>query len=291
MSEWSRRTARESLAAYTRYLNPTEPPAEHHLLLIEQLEAIERGELKRLMVFMPPGSAKSTYCSILFPSYYVGRHGDHNLITASYSGDLSKRFGRKVRNIVGGPEFREIFEFGLAADSKARGEWETERGGEYYACGVDGAVNGRRGNGALIDDPVKGRHEADSAHQRQITWDWYKSDIRTRLKPDAFIVLIMTRWHEDDLAGRILPDDWHGESGFIEAYDGEEWYVLCLPAEAEANDVLGREYGEILWPEYLGPVLKQHKKSQDQRGWSALYQQRPAPDEGAFFKREYFQWR
>lgn len=286
--EWAARDAKRSLAAFTSYLNPEEPPATHHLLLIDKLESVERGEIGRLMVFMPPGSAKSTYCSVMFPAWYVGRNSGKNVITASYSGDLAKRFGRKVRNIVDGPEFRSVFDCGLSKDSAARGEWETEDGGEYFACGVDGAVTGRRGDVAIIDDPVKGRHEADSEHVRNIAWEWFKSDLKTRLKPGGAIVIIMTRWHEDDLAGRILPDDWYGESGRIIGYDGEEWEVLCLPAEAEENDALGRKLGEILWPEYLGHDLKQHKLSQDSRSWSALFQQHPAPDEGTYFKREWF---
>lgn len=286
--QWRAEKARRSLAAFTEYLNPEEPPAKHHLLLIDKLEAIERGELKRLMVFMPPGSAKSTYCSVNFPAWFMGRNGRKNIIAASFSGDLAKRFGRKVRNIVDGPEYQEIFNSGLAKDSAARGEWETSEGGEYFAAGVDGAINGRRGDGALIDDPVKGRRAADSELERRVTWDWYSADIRPRLKPGAFIVIIMTRWHEDDLAGRILPKDWDGETGPITAADGEEWYVLCLPAEARENDPVGRKVGEILWPEYLGPVLEQHKRSQDARGWNSLYQQTPTPDEGTYFKREWF---
>ena len=282
------RTARVSLAAFTEHQTPHEPPAEHHLLLIEKLEAVERGDINRLMVFMPPGSAKSKFCSTMFPAWYMGRNTNKNVITSSYSGDLAKLFGRKVRNIVGSPEYREVFDFGLAPDVKARGEWATEGGGEYFACGVDGAVTGRRGDVAIVDDPVKGHKEADSAHMRELTWNWFKADLVTRMRPGHAIIIIMTRWNEDDLAGRVLPDDWDGTSGPVTGYDGETWEVLCLCAQAERNDPLGRSEGEWLWPEYMGPVFEMQKRVQDMRSWSSLYQQHPAPDDGIYFKRDWF---
>lgn len=282
-----RRRAKLSFTSWCR-LHGFEPAA-HHRLLIKDLEAVERDEILRLMVFMPPGSAKSTYASVLFPPWYMGRRpGRNDVITASYAQRLSRRFGKRCRNIVGGEHFRGVFGHGLAADTKAADEWETDTGGEFTATSVDGAVTGRRCDLALVDDPVKGRKEADSLMVRETAWDWWRSDFRTRLKPGGAIVLVMTRWSEDDPAGRILPDGYDGESGWIKARDGELWKVLSIRAEAEAGDPLGRAPGEMLWPEWFSDgMLAQEKITQGPRNWNALYQQRPSPEEGDYFRVEW----
>lgn len=288
--------AQDSLTRFVSYLSPGTVPARHHRLLIDQLEAVERGEIKRLMVLMPPGHAKSTYASVLFPAWWVGKNPHQSMLAASYADDLAHSFGRRVRNLVGSDEFREIYGFGLSDNSKAADRWSVqapnkragEQGGEYKAAGVGGAITGRRADLGLIDDPVKGREEADSATVREKTWQWYLSDFRTRLKPGAAIVLIQTRWHEDDLSGRILPHDYDGRCGWQTARDGEQWFVLSLPAIAESdNDPLGRQAGEALWPEWMSEAaLEQERLSQGPRNWASLYQQRPAPLEGALFKPE-----
>jgi predicted phage terminase large subunit-like protein len=240
---------------------------------------------------MPPGSAKSTYASELFPPHYIGRHSGKCIITASYGQALSRRFGKRCRNHVGGGLFRRVFGFGIGRDSHAKDEWETEAGGEYVATSVDGAVTGRRADVILIDDPVKGRKEADSLTKRDATWQWYLSDVRSRLKPGGAIVLIMTRWHEDDLAGRIFPAEYRGQSGKVRARDGEEWEVICIRAEAEDDDPLGRKAGEWLWPEWFVPGMLAHEKIvQGPRNWNALYQQRPSPEEGNYFKKGWIRW-
>ncbi|CAL8974459.1 hypothetical protein RHODGE_RHODGE_03316 [Rhodoplanes serenus] len=547
-----RRRAKTSFAAWCR-LHGCEPAA-HHRLLIQRLEAVERGEITRLMVFMPPGSAKSTYASVLFPPWYMGRRPGKNVITASYAQRLSRRFGKRCRNVVGSEHYAAVFGSGLADDAKAAEEWETAEGGEFTATSVDGSVTGRRGDLIEVDDPVKGRKDADSLTVRDTAWEWWRSDLRTRLKPGGAIVLIMcmtgdtpvlmadgserdlrhirpgdavatyrdgslssatvlnwtrngldqiyeiktisgisvkanarhpflvcvggelkwirtkdllpgheivrvngasgkvsyappmgaksplrsadiaplttiksggqtafgrllatakqgalralstatkylqrstivflqsravsalfagirleamfapigvvscvsttatkaeksevysvttatlssdtqktqkphclrratsdftldavlkiepagveevfdvqidgtenfianglvshnTRWHEDDPAGRILPDGYDGESGWIKARDGELWYVLSIRAEAEAGDPLGRAPGEMLWPEWFTPgLLAQEKITQGARNWNALYQQRPAPEEGDYFRAEW----
>ncbi len=272
-----RRAAQGSLESYIDYLDTGFKPARHHKLLIEKLEAVERGEIKRLMLFLPPGSAKSTYGSVLFPGWYLGRNGGKSVIAASHNGELAERFGRKVRNYVGGTEFNRVFDCGLADDSKAAARWETTTGGEYFAVGVGGSVTGRRADLGIIDDPVKSREEADSETVRDKVWEWYKADFYTRLKPGAAIVLIQTRWHEDDLAGRLLKD---AEEG------GEQWEVVSLAMEAEEGDPLGREVGELLWPEWFTQEMIAQAK-RDPRNWLALYQQKPRPDGGGVFKREW----
>lgn len=227
------------------------------------------------MVFMPPGSAKSHYGNVNFAPYWLGRYPEDNVICASYGQELADKWGRRSRNIIAGQDFWRIFNFGIDPTSGAANRWATGHGGEYLAAGVGGPITGNRANLALIDDPVKGREEADSETIRQRNKLWYKDDLWTRLKPGAAIVLIMTRWHEDDLAGWLLEEAKHG---------GEQWEVLNIPAEAEAGDALGRAPGELLWPEWFRPEMFAEAR-RDSRRWTALYQQRPTPEEGSYFKK------
>ena len=267
----ARKTALMSFPAFTERLGFKQ--AAHHRLLSTKLESVERGAIKRLMVFMPPGAAKSTYANVLFTAWYLGRNPERSIIAASYGQELADKFGRRARNILGSADFAQVFDCGLSGDNAAANRWATGRGGEYLATGVGGAVTGNRADGAIIDDPVKGREEASSALVRERTKDWYRDDLWTRLKPGAWIVLIMTRWHEDDLAGWLLAEQDRG---------GERWEVLRLPALAEADDPLGREVGEALWPEWFTSGMFAEAQ-RDQRRWSALYQQRPAPEAGDYF--------
>jgi len=271
----SRKLASESFPAFTERLGFKQ--AAHHRLLSSKLEAVERGEIKRLMVFMPPGAAKSTYANVLFTAWYLGRNPTKSIIAASYGQELADKFGRRARNILGSAEFGQVFDCGLAGDSAAANRWATGRGGEYLATGVGGAVTGNRADGAIIDDPVKGREEASSALVRERTKDWYRDDLWTRLKPGAFVVLIMTRWHEADLAGYLLDEQDRG---------GERWEVLRLPAIAEAADPLGRALGEPLWPEWFTASMFVEAQ-RDPRRWSALYQQRPVPETGDYFSADW----
>lgn len=554
----ARSEARQTLANFSRYIEPLEPPAAHHELLCNAWDDVIEGRLRRLMVFMPPGSAKSTYSSVRAPAYYLGRFPKRSIICGSYGEGLSTTFGRKVRNTVASKEYGLLFDTRLSEDSRAKGEWETQEGGSYYACGVGSGVTGRRADLGLIDDPVKGRKDADSELVRNDTWEWYLSDFLTRLKPGGAQVIIQcmtgdtfvtmsdgsykylkdikvgdnvatyengkigsskvlnwknqgldcvfkiktssgiiaranerhpflveregklrwvrlknmsagdrilrvigeniealnapmmdvenqpsvkdyvhriitkndgqtatvlhhairkqgvtgicgiatglmskitkrcskrkeafarfvnslpermsaligeisyalitattqtrfadsyvttatlplgmerqrksycqpqntyetaldtvleitksgyedvfdvqvdrtenfianglishnTRWHEDDLSGRILPSDWDGESGEFKGFDGQMWTVICLPAQARENDILGREVDEWLWPQWFTPEFweetKRAQTSKDVRNWNALYQQIPQPDTGVFFKREWF---
>ena len=281
--------ARRSLNAFAeRMLGLV--PAHHHRFVNEKLEAVERGEITRLMLFEPPGHAKSTYASHLFPGWYLGRNPTKSVIAASHTAQLSTRFGRRVRRLLDDPNWP--FEgVALARDSKAADQWETTAGGEYFAVGVGGAVTGRRADLAVIDDPLKGRKDADSIITRENLWEWYRADFHNRLKPGAAIILIQTRWHEDDLAGRILPEDYDGETGWVVGRDGERWFAVNLPALAEANDPLGRAAGDALWPEWYAPaMLETEKIVQGPRNWAALYQQRPAPEQGNYFLKDWWRW-
>ena len=266
-----------------------EEPQTHHKLLCETLDEVIKGKKRRVMVFMPPGSAKSTYSTVRLPAYYLSKTERKGVICASHTAELASSFGRKVRNLVSSKEHRALFNIELASDSKAKGEWETSTGGFYYACGVGGSITGRRGDLGIIDDPVRSRADADSETVRNSTWEWYKADFLTRLKPDASQIIIQTRWHEEDLSGKILPENWQGESGWIDCRDGQKWYVISLPAQAEQNDPLGRKPGEWLWTEWFTKDFwLSIKRSQSKRNWNALYQQIPAAEDGDFFKREWF---
>lgn len=264
-----RQDATSSLIAFTEYTNPGYAAAAHHKRIAEKLEAVERGEIDRLAIFMPPRHGKSELASRRFPAWYLGRNPDRQIIAASYNSDLASDFGREVRNIVASPEYGAVFDTRLREDSRAAERWNTDQGGAYVAAGVGTAVTGRGAHVLLIDDPLKDREEADSEIRRQRVWDWYTSTAYTRLMPGGAVIVIQTRWHEDDLAGRLLA-----------ATGGDKWDVLDLPA-LDDN-------GKALWPEwYDEKTLARIRSAIQPRDWSALYQQRPAPEEGDYFKTEW----
>jgi hypothetical protein len=232
-------------------------PAAHHRLLIAELEKVARGETPRLAVFMPPGSAKSTYTSILFPAWLLA-NAKWNILAASHTTELAGKWGRRIRNLIG--EHSTTLGISLAADSQAAGRWSLDSGAEYYAAGVGTGIAGFRAKLGLIDDPIRSRQDADSELIRDRIWDWYINDFKTRLVPHAAEILIQTRWHEDDLAGRAL--------------NHENWRVISLPALAEADDPLGRALREPLWCDDsygYGNQLVELSKVTPARTWSALY--------------------
>ena len=257
----------------TEFFRPVETTmALHHRLILRKIDEISRTPHGRLMIFAPPGSAKSSYASVVFPSAYLGREPDRRLILASYGDDLARKMGRRVRSIARQPRYRAIWGCGLSASSSAAHEFALENGSEFMAAGILSGITGNRAHGLIIDDPTKGRQEAESEATRKRTWEAYQDDLLTRLVPGGWVVIIQTRWHQEDLAGRILPEDWDGQSGPIKCRDGNVWEVLCLQAKAErADDPLGRKVGEYLWPEWFD---RQHWAQFEAvpRTWSALYQ-------------------
>lgn len=258
--------------------------AAHHRLLLSELDRISHIPQGRLMVFMPPGSAKSTMASVVFPTYYLGKNPGSKIILASYGDDLAKKLGRRCRSILRQKRYERIMRTELRGDTQAVQDFALENGSEFMSCGILSGVTGNRANGLCIDDPTKGREQADSETYRDKTWDAYQDDLKTRLVPGGWICLISTRWHEDDLPGRILPDDWKGESGDILCKDGSVWTVLCLPAKCEReDDPIGRKIGDYLWPEWF---TRDHWKQFESspRTWNALFQQRPSALEGGIFK-------
>lgn len=256
--------------------------------------------MNRVMVFMPPGGAKSTYCSVYAPAWAVGRRPGVALIAGSHTMALARSFGRRVRNTIRDTRYQQIFPTVLDPFARAAAEWHTQqttandtRSSSYVAAGVGVGIAGKRADIAIIDDPFKSRKDADSQVKRDEVWNWYLADVRARLRgSQGSIIIVNTRWHEDDLCGRILPEGYNGESGWVRARDGEWWFVVSIQALAERDDdILGRQPGESYWPDYVSKrYLEQERISQTPRNWSALYQQRPSPEEGDYYKREWFRW-
>jgi predicted phage terminase large subunit-like protein len=266
---YRRRLGQTKLLGFTQYTFPRYRVGPHHNAICEKLEAVERGEISRLMVFCPPRHGKSELVSRRFPAWYVGRNPAKQIISASYGQDLASDFGRDVRNIVGSPEFGAIFPgTSLAADSMAKNRWHTNKNGMYIAAGVGTAITGRGADILNIDDPLKDREEADSQIIRDKVWNWYTSTAYTRLMPNGAVIVTLTRWHEDDLAGRLLNEMHNG---------GDQWEIVNFPAiNAE---------GDALWPgQYNRAALDRIRAAVGERDWSALYQQNPVPTEGALFK-------
>lgn len=260
LRDWARQVLR------TRQL----APARHHLLLLRALSDLAHRRCDRLLVAMPPGSAKSTYASVIFPAWFLRARPRARVIAACHTEQLAAHFGRQVRGLIAAePDGEEL----LARDERAAARFAMQAGGGYFGVGVRGPLAGRRADLIVIDDPVRTWAEADSAAAREALWDWFRADLTTRLAPGGRVALVMTRWHEDDLAGRVLA-----------AEDG--WRTLILPALAEdADDALGRAPGEPLWPAAEdAAALARRQRVMGPRAWAALYQQRPRSDAEALFQ-------
>ena len=269
-----RRGVRGSMIAWARTCGFE--PKLHHRLLCAKLEGVARGEIRKLMFFLPPGSAKSTYCNLFVP-WFMSRAPGKSVLGASHTTDLAERFSRRIRGLV--QEHGATLGVALSDESQAAARWALTSGGEYMAAGVGTAILGFRADVLLIDDPIRSRDDSFSPTVRENIWEWFHSSARTRLRPGAAQILVMTRFHEDDLAARLLQRE-------------NDWDVVNLPAEAEQDDPLGRKVGEFLWDSDknypYGEVLREQKKSQLPSIWSALFQGRPAPEQGDYFKAEYF---
>lgn len=270
-----RKQATQSLIAFTEFTFPKYRPAPHHKVIAEHLERVAKGDCKRLMLLLPPRHGKSELASRRFPALSLGWRPDLQFISASATSGLAEDFGRDVRNIIGSSEYANLFPgTSLAEDSQAKGKWNTSKGGVYYAVGVGGAVIGRGADIFLIDDPYSTMADAQSETTRKNVWEWYTGTVYNRLQPGGAIVLINHRMHEDDLTGALLAQ---------QATGGDKWDVVELPAISAE--------GDALWPDaYPIEALEQIRRNTLPRFWSALYQQEPAPDEGEYFKREWFRW-
>lgn len=262
---------RKSLIAYAVAQWGGYAAATHHRLIADALQRVAAGTLKRLIINMPPRHGKSMLASEFFPAWYLGMHPTHQVMHASYSQELVDAFGRKVRNQLRDELYQVLFPGTvLADDSQAANKFNTVSGGSYFAVGVGGSATGRGAHLLLIDDPVKDRADADSERMRQMNKDWYTAVAYTRLMPGGAIVLIQTRWNEDDLAGWVLREQQH-----------EGWEILNLPAwDSDDNPT------QALWPDSF-PLerLRAIKETLPPRDWQALYMQRPRAGTGAEFKR------
>ena len=231
------------------------------------------GVVDRLIIEAPPRHGKSELASVRFPAWYLGRNPAHRIIGTAYGSDLAIGFGRQARNVMELPEFKAIFPgVELAKDTAAAKEWNISgTGGGYIAAGVGGPITGRGAHVLLIEDPVKNRQEATSELTREQLWDWYTSTAYTRLEGRGVVILVMTRWHADDLAGRLIEKA---------KTDGDRFHVVRLPAITDGN---------ALWPEkYDEATLEQIRKVIGSRDFGALYQQNPVPDEGGTFQAAWF---
>jgi predicted phage terminase large subunit-like protein len=299
-----RRRGRENLIGFTEYTLAKYYADPFHHLVAEKLEAVERGEIKRLMIFAPPRHGKSELSTRRFPAYFMARNPDKNIISASYNADFATSFGRNVRDIIKGKEFARLFpDIRIRSDQRAADDWQLEQGGQYYAVGVGSGTTGKGAHLFLIDDPIKDRKEVESAGFREDQWDWYRDVVYTRLEEDAAIVLTLTRWHYDDIAGRLIEMMNEGK--------GLPWEILLLPALPEPkkikhedgtstiilnedgtvpNDPLRRKPTEPLAPNRFSyEALMDRQEVMGERSFSALYQQRPMAADGGMFQASWFE--
>lgn len=255
--------------------NPKYQSNYHHEVIARELEKIEAfgdREYKVLLVFVPPRHGKSELCSIGFPAWYLGRNPDKEIITVSYSAELAQDFGSKTRTIVGSPQYQYIFNIRLKEDEQAKAKWRTDKGGSYTSVGVGGAITGRGANILLFDDPIKNREEAESEVYREKVWQFFTSTAFTRLEPKGVVVVILTRWHTDDLAGRILANP----------QLAGRCKVIHFPAI--------NKQGSALWPERFAVAqLREIENTIGPYDWNALYQGSPIRTEHQEFKTEW--WR
>jgi phage terminase large subunit-like protein len=302
-----RRGAKESLLNYAKYVDiPGKPVSEkeeewlfkpvetglaaHHTLILSAIERVVEGEIKRLMIFLPPGGAKSTYGSVVAPSWIMGKFPGTKIILTSYGSDLAKKHGRKARQICKSKKYEMLFGTTISKETSAADFWTLENGSEYMSGGILSGITGNRAHGLIIDDPIKGRKEADSETVQESTWQAYQDDLKTRLIPGGWEIIIQTRWSENDISSKILPEDYNGETGLIDCRDGREWFVICLPAQHKEDfpeDPLGRKPGEYLWPEWFTAEHFEGFQAVP-RTWNSLFQQRPTDSEGDFFQRSWF---
>jgi predicted phage terminase large subunit-like protein len=285
----------EPLNAWLKRATPEHDwDAPHLLLLQEKLEAIERGELKRLIVSMPPRHGKSELLSVHAPVWFLDRDPSREIIAASWGLNLARKFSRRSRKLA------EKVGIALSKKVAQAGQWETEAGGGVFAVGTTGGVAGFGAKILIVDDPVKDIAEANSPLQRERVWDWFLSEAMTRLAPGGAVILIMTRRHENDLIGSLVegrteegPDDPDAEEDAepvaVPDDDDEHWDYVRLPAISEGDgDILKRAEGEALWPKHW--PIEALKRIMRRGAWyfAALYQQRPTPRSGGLFQREWF---
>ena len=272
------KVAQEKFMGFVREVWPTFIGGRHHDKMAESFERVARGELKRLIINMPPRHTKSEFASYLLPAWFLGKFPSKKIIQTSHTAELAVGFGRKVRNLVDTDTYHQIFpDLSLSADSKAAGRWNTSKGGDYFAIGVGGAVTGKGADLLIIDDPHSEQEAALAEINPDIydkTYEWYTSGPRQRLQPGGAIVIVMTRWSKRDLTAQVI------KSAAIRG--GDEWEVVEFPALLPS--------GKPLWPEFWSlNELQALKEELPNSKWMAQYQQNPTGDQSAIVKREWWQ--
>jgi len=268
--------AREGFMPFIKKVWPAFIEGRHHKIMAEAFERVANGDLKRLIINMPPRHTKSEFASYLLPAWFLGQYPEKKIIQTAHTAELSVGFGRKVRNLVDSEDYKEIFpELGLRADSKAAGRWSTNKGGEYFAIGVGGAVTGKGADLLIIDDPHS-EQEGQSADAGVFdkVYEWYTSGPRQRLQPGGAIIIVMTRWHKRDLTGKIVKTS-------VQREGMDEWEVIEFPAIMPSGNALWPEFWSLTELEALRSELPAPK-------WQAQYQQDPSSEESALVKREWW---
>ncbi len=291
----NRRKARTNMWSFCKYTMPSYESASHLIALDLALMAVERGETKRLIVIMPPRHGKSEKISVRFPCWYLGKHPLDSIVQAGYAESIALTHSRKARDVFVSREMVGLFpkvryrperraQETIIPERQAAHEWGTVQGGSYYAVGIGGGLTGRGFNVGIIDDPVKDAEEAESQTYREKVWNWYTQVFYTRQAPEAAIIIVMTRWHADDLVGRLLK---------LSAKDpkADQWRILHFPAIKD---------GKALWPErYPIEVLERiragqadnpEEPGQGSRAFESLYQGNPTLIEGQIIKREWWKF-
>lgn len=289
------RKAREDLLLFAQFTMPDPAdmdnpelsrykPDRHHAAIARALENVDAGKDLRLIITMPPRHGKSEMASHRFVPWFMGRDPYREVIMSTYNQTFAEDHGRKIREVMLSPEYAQVFPDAiLRKDSKSAERLQTTDGGLAFFAGVGGAITGRGADLFLIDDPIKNREEAESGTIRDQVWDWFSSTAYTRLLPGGRMIIILTRWHEDDIVGRIFNPD------YVDPKEAKKWKVLSLQAVAGDKDPLGRAKGEALWPaRYPIETLDSIRGVIGPRDWSALYQQNPTPDDGMYFLRTMF---
>ena len=259
--------------SFVKHIWPDFIEGYHHKIIAEKFNQMANGEIKRLIVNMPPRHTKSEFASSLLPAWMIGNNPKLKIIQTTHTGELAIRFGRKAKTLIDSQEYQEIFQTRLREDSQAAGKWETAQGGEYFASGVGGAITGRGADLLIIDDP----HSEQDAMNRQAlerAYEWYTSGPRQRLQPGGRIVCVMTRWNTKDLTGMLVQSQKTAKS--------DQWHVVEFPAIMPS--------GKPVWPEYWKlPELEGVKASLSVAKWNAQWMQNPTSEEGAIIKREWWQ--
>ena len=271
--------SRDEFLPFVHRMWPSFIGGRHHAIMADAFERVANGELKRLIINMPPRHTKSEFASYLFPAWFLGKYPEKKIIQTAHTAELAVGFGRKVRNLIDQEDFQEVFPgIELSSDSKAAGRWNTNKKGDYFAIGVGGAVTGKGADVLIIDDPHSEQEAAIGAYNPEVydkVYEWYTSGPRQRLQPGGSIIVVMTRWSVRDLTGQIIKSATQREGA-------DEWEVIELPAIMPSGDPLWPEF----WPK---DQLESLKAELPVSKWSAQYQQDPTSEEGALIKREW--WR